>query len=82
MSRENYNPQVLDVLKIFTSVRLRIIEENSQVSRQAGQSSRSLKDISGDLVLRSLIISNRQERYVENLVERLESFVNVRLDIL
>ena len=82
MSRENNNPQVLDVLKIFTSVRLRIIEENSQVSRQVGQSSRSLKGISGDLVLRSLIISNRQERYVENLVERLESFVNVRLDIL
>ena len=82
MSRENNNPQVLEVLKIFTSVRLRIIEENSQVSRQVGQSSRSLKDISGDLVLRSLIISNRQERYVEIRVERLESFVNVRLGIL
>ena len=61
---------MLDLLLTFTGPRLRIIQEDSLLSRQSGTMS-SLQSLCRDVVLTSLITNNSQERKVESLVDRL-----------
>ena len=70
IARDNNLTDMLDLLLTFTGPRLRMIQEDSLLSRQSGTMS-SLQSLSRDVVLTSLITNNSQERKVESLVDRL-----------
>ena len=70
IARDNNQKDMLDLLYTFTGPRLRMIQEDSLLSRQSGTMS-SLQSLSRDVVLTSLITNNSQERKVESLVDRL-----------
>ena len=70
IARENNLTDMLDLLSTFTGPRLRMIQEDSLLSRQSGTMS-SLQSLSRDVVLTSLITNNNQKRKVESLLDGL-----------
>ena len=66
--------ETLEILETFTTVRLRMIQQDSLLYRQS-DSPPSLLDISRDAVLVTLITSNTEERKVKPLVDNLEGII-------
>merc|ERR1719342_1701149 len=82
IARDSKKKDMSDLLLTFTGPRLRMIQEDSLLSRQSGTMS-SLQSLSRDVVLTRLITNNSQERKAESLVDKLgEEITNKAREVL